>query len=83
MTNLTMITADEEVGMALTILIQAQSKKGQDIFSNCTVLLNELDEPLDDNDSTKSNSNNTRIEQNTLSDYLKKFEILLSFHSRY
>jgi hypothetical protein len=32
MTNLTMITADEEVGMALTLLILSQTQKGQEIF---------------------------------------------------
>jgi hypothetical protein len=32
MTNLTMITADEEVGMALTLLILAQTSEGQEIF---------------------------------------------------
>jgi hypothetical protein len=44
MTNLTMITADEEVGMALTLLVLAQTDIGQEVFD--TRLSSSSDEQL-------------------------------------
>jgi hypothetical protein len=83
MTNLTMITADEEVGIALTILILAQSKKGQDIFNNRIVNLIDQNEKSDVDESSKSTTNDNDMEQSTLPDFICIFEILLSFHSWY
>jgi hypothetical protein len=63
MTNLTMITADEEVGMALTLLILAQTDNGQAIFDarmsnnieGQIVLDHEATNDNDDTSTTESN----------------------------
>ena len=57
MTNLTMITADEEVGMAVTLLILGHTKKGQEIYEtqleeNTTVI--QEDEETQDEDGDDS-----------------------------
>jgi hypothetical protein len=66
MTNLTMITADEEVGMALTLLILSQTDKGQIIFEErlgtddgCQLILDELmgQSEEDNNSHDLSNAN--------------------------
>jgi hypothetical protein len=83
MTNLTMITADEEVGMALTILILAQTKKGANIFSNRTLSMFCEKFDLDENESTNQSNNENTNQSNSISDFINIFEILLSFHAWY
>ena len=69
MTNLTMITADEEVGMALTLLIIGQTQKGKIIFDKRNNGTKE--QILEDNELPSTQQ------------FIEVIEILLSFHSWY
>jgi Plavaka transposase len=96
MTNLTMLTADEQAGIALTLLCIAQTKTGQQLLSHSFV---EDLENGDDasymtdescNTSTESdanlNINNSMCankQQCTYNDFLQIIEVLLSFHAWY
>jgi hypothetical protein len=69
MTNLTMITADEEIGMALTLLIVAQTNIGQEIFDKRTET------------NVHDDADNRQV--CSFQDFVEVIEILLSFHSWY
>jgi hypothetical protein len=83
MTNLTMITADEEVGMALTILIIAQTKKGEAIFNNRIIKMQHLNSDCDNNELSDCQNDEMNHAISYSSDYIAIFEILLSFHAWY
>ena len=85
MTNLTKITADEEAGMAFTLLLLAQTEKGQLIF----------DQQLDENDNVdvdETSISDEIIRENhpaemnhctTYQNFVQVVEMLLSFHAWY
>ena len=81
MTNFTKITADEEAGMAFTLLVLAQTDKGQEIFNNRFD-----DDELDNSDDDDDDENGVSVEDPnhcTYRDFVHVIEMLLSFHAWY
>jgi hypothetical protein len=83
MTNLTMITADEEVGIALTLLIIAQTDKGRELLSHG--LRKSDDDAVDSDDEAEedNNRNEDEITRCSYRSFVELLEMLLSFHSWY
>jgi hypothetical protein len=83
MTNLTMITADEEAGMALTLLILTQTDKGRELLAvgwNDEVTVNGANVDPDAEDTIDNEALNTRCRYE---DFVEVIEMMLSFHAWY
>ena len=84
MTNLTKITADEEAGMAFTLLLLAQTELGQKIFDTRF----DVENNVDVDDCSLLDGNRTGIADNlsyhcTYRNFVQVVEMLLSFHAWY
>jgi hypothetical protein len=82
MTNLTMLTADEQAGIALTILIISQLNKGRELFEK---MFADAETDLSDTESEDSNLiSKTQLQDKcTYPDFVQLLEVLLSFHAWY
>jgi hypothetical protein len=91
MTNLTMLTADEQAGVALTILIIGQMDHGREILSHTfpeeitdvVDCLLEQNTQCSDDDSVNNTKHGRVIPKCSYEDFLQVLEMLLSFHAWY
>jgi hypothetical protein len=90
MTNLTMVTADEQAGIALTILIIAQMDKGVDVFDNrFDNVSNDTSKEhfdlhaLEDNQDANDDPDLEYSSGCSYKDFVEIMECLLAFHAWY